>query len=544
MRTLKSKASILFALAGAVIVLWQLLLPGYVLTLDMVFGPNLKGPVFADVAAAIAPLRLLLQLVALLLSVWVIQKLILFILFFVLFYFPLRFYPFENKYGEKYFASIFYAVNPFVYERLLAGQWLVLAAYALLPPFIHFAISFYKGLSWRSAFKMFGWLLLIGVFSLHFLVMGAILLALILLAALAKRRWEFVRKFALSGILFLLISSYWIVPYMVHRPSSRLNTFSEADRVAFQTAGDPKIGTLGNVAVLHGFWGEAYPFWRNQFIIPKDHTASLVGFGIIGVLVLIGLGSGIKDPHKRYTVLFLAASGFVAVVFSSGIGETVFESFNNWIFEHVWFWGGFRDTEKWSGILVYVYAMLGALGVQFLASLKREQLRKVAVGILCAVPLLATYPLLFGLHGQLKPVWYPEAWAQVNEILKQDKDCKAVFLPWHQYYALEMNNRILTANPSQSYFDCEIVSSTDPEIGNITDQNAMDPRYVEIYRAVVLNEIHPEEAVRMLKEQGIKYIIRTPDVAEEDQYSYPLLKAKNLDKVFINPSIDLYSVRL
>jgi len=46
------------------LILWQLLLPGYILTLDMVWG-----------------------------GIWITQKLFLIVLFFLLFYLPYRFFP-------------------------------------------------------------------------------------------------------------------------------------------------------------------------------------------------------------------------------------------------------------------------------------------------------------------------------------------------------------------------------------------------------------------------------------------------------------------
>src|SRR3990172_10911585 len=93
------------------LILWQLLLPGYILTLDMVWGGS-----------------------------WITQKLFLIVLFFLLFYLPVKFFPFEIGEKYKYFAGLFYTINPFVYERFLAGHWLVLLLYAMLPPLTYYII--------------------------------------------------------------------------------------------------------------------------------------------------------------------------------------------------------------------------------------------------------------------------------------------------------------------------------------------------------------------------------------------------------------------
>ena len=189
----------LFALGGTIVLLWQMLLPGYVLTLDMVFGPHAVMPSYAGLSAATFPPAYVIYLLHSVLSGWVIEKLILFLLFFLLLYLPLRFYPFRNIYGEAYFAALLFAVNPFVYERFLAGQWEVLYAYAFLFPFISCLIRFYQNLSWRSVCMAALWLLLIGMFSLHILVMGAIILLIYALIAALRisiaREWQILKTF-------------------------------------------------------------------------------------------------------------------------------------------------------------------------------------------------------------------------------------------------------------------------------------------------------------------------------------------------------------
>src|SRR3989344_2135313 len=82
----------IFAALGACIVLWQMLLPGYIIVLDMVFGPHMVLPSYSGLSVATFPPSYLIYLLHFVLSGWVLEKLILFALFFLLFYLPLRFY--------------------------------------------------------------------------------------------------------------------------------------------------------------------------------------------------------------------------------------------------------------------------------------------------------------------------------------------------------------------------------------------------------------------------------------------------------------------
>ena len=68
-------------------VLWSLLLPGYILTLDMLFTPNMDSTTqlygLSESISARAPLELLIQLVSHVMPSWLLQKVILFLVFFL-----------------------------------------------------------------------------------------------------------------------------------------------------------------------------------------------------------------------------------------------------------------------------------------------------------------------------------------------------------------------------------------------------------------------------------------------------------------------------
>ena len=454
------------------LILWQLLLPGYILTLDMVWG-----------------------------GIWITQKLFLIVLFFLLFYLPYRFFPFEIDSKFKYWAAIFYAINPFVYERFLAGHWLVLLLYALLPPLIYYLIRLFKNFKKYCPYFIFWLLAAVLAFSFYF--------------------DHFIKVIKISN------PEYWQV---------------------FKTASFPIGGSLAKVAMLYGFWGESYP-WANYFIWPKLFIILPV-FALIAGLIILGIRKA-WFQNKRLTVLLLVV-GFLSFVFASGIGEGLFKNFNLWLFENIPFWRVFRDTTKWLGPLAYVYAVFGALGVsaashaffrsdggdaefrkaspasgvlasgQNKRSSLNQTLKKAWLVALFILPLLYTYPMLGGFARQIQPVWYPESWVEVNNILKQDKECKALFLPWHLYYSLSFNNNLVTANPAAKFFNCQIISSQDIEIGEI--ERTAWPDWQD-------------------KAEKIKYIIYTPDLEGADIYDYSFLNSDALEVIYQHKDIILYKIQ-
>ena len=52
------------------------------------------------------------------------------------------------------FAGIFYMINPFTYDRLMAGQYNVLFGYALLPWFAGALLKFLREPDWKKSFAL------------------------------------------------------------------------------------------------------------------------------------------------------------------------------------------------------------------------------------------------------------------------------------------------------------------------------------------------------------------------------------------------------
>ena len=384
-----------------------------------------------------------------------------------------------------------------------------------------------------------------GVVSTHYLMISLILISIVLAINFVKQKFDigFLKKSLLLALGVLILSSYWLIPAFVGSTSTPLATFGPEHWEAFKTAGSGYGGTLGNVLSLHGFWGEHEP-WIERFVLPKDggwvFGISLVIFFSI---IITGIYAGLRDKQLRAKVSFLIFIMFLATVFSCGIGEGFFRNFNLWMFEHVSFWKGFRDSEKWSALLALGYAFLGGLGARFiLLYFQKHEYRRIAFYISIAIPLLYTPMMLFGFAGQLKAVQYPNSWAEVNNVLKQDKNCRALFLPWQQYYSLHFNNEILTANLSRSYFDCDIVQGKNMNLGDVVSQGGNGEEYDVIEREVTNNNTNSDSVIEFLKQKGIKYIVFTDDVIGEDPYRYPFLGSKYLFRVIYSENIYLYRI--
>jgi hypothetical protein len=542
-----------FALALSVLMLWQLLLPGYVILLDWVPGPYLSFS-YTDIGSFVqAPSSLLIYGLGFIFSAWVVQKILLVGLVFSLFFIPLVFYPWRRDSFVPYATSLLAVCNSFVYERLLSGQWRVLVGYVSLFPLFYFLFRWSATRSLRSLLGVFGTLLVTGMWSIHFLALGIVVTAIYLVVQ-AVLLWQerayvtffsLVKQLVMGGFIFLVCNLYWIIPY-AQSETDVLEHFSHDHFAAFETARDEHIGVVGNVLTMRGFWVERHA-WSEQFTLPGSNPWTFYP-AILVLLVLVyfgfrALGNSSEELRQRR---FMAVVFPLSVIFASGISAVFIWQLNYWLLEHVSFWNGFRETHKWAGVVVVVYALLAGRGLYYLKEHWQVSYRTpLLVGLTIVIAVALAPKLFFGLGGQVSSVWYPESWQAVDSILAESSDCKAVFLPWHQYYAVSWNNGQLSGNPGVGAFDCEVISGQNTELGNMKAIGDHIANYSAIETAVTSNAESSKrvgEAIEALRTSGVKYIITTSDLVGRDIYLYPFLTSPELSRIYEDGEIQLYQV--
>ncbi|MFA6410500.1 MAG: hypothetical protein WCW26_02920 [Candidatus Buchananbacteria bacterium] len=540
----------------AILLIWQMFLPGYVLSLDMIFTPKLKILLPAGEFYNSLPLRWLLWLVNIVLPGWLIQKIIIFVLFFSAGFLAYRYLPVPKKNYAPIWAGLFYVVNPFVYERFLAGHWLLLLAYAILPIFIAWLLVFFEKPNWLNILKLVFCLLLIAVFSLHILTMAIMIFSVYSLYQVVNSFFEQRNKLGLRqarGIALVIISlvifsSYWLLPYLLTPTNFAINNFSQSNWEVFKTVGDKNLNPLVNVSALYGFWGEGQ-IWANYFLWPKANFSFWLAlyFSLV-FLVVLGFYASLKNKNYQRTGFF-ALVGLFSFIFACGAGDTIFKNLNLWLFNQLWFWSGFRDSQKWSAWLVLSYAYFGSFGASYFIDYVKKVSKlpvKFFVIMVFLVPTLYTYTVWGGFARQLKPVWYPASWTLANEILNQDQsDFKVLFLPWHQYLSFDFNQRLIIQNPAKDFFDKEIIQGENMEIGSIYSQSDNQP--VQAVENILLSSQSQssQETLSQLAGQGIKYIIFTHDLDSlPGKNQYQPQASQDLAVIFNSKDLTIFEIML
>lgn len=510
----------LYALV-ALAVLLPLFKPGFILTLDMVFTPELRMP---QQVTASWPFHALLHGLNLIIPSDIIQKILLLAVLVLsgigMHRLVRLLQPAQVGWGI-YFASVLFMLNPFTYSRFMAGQYMVLLGYALLPWFARLLLQFMHRPELKNALKLGGLAVLIGIISIHTLAAVSVL-SLAVLGVVAWRYRSKLKAFAMFGAValgvFIVASSYWLVPLAMGQGSTAqtIGSFTAADNAAFGTRGDNPLVRIFHILRLQGFWGEG----TAQFLLPQD-VMLLWGLVALGILALVIFGAVVLWRQSKALAVFFGASMVVAILMAGGLLPLP---------------PGLREPHKMVALLALGYAVFAAFGVDALLRWLRDKSETAYIAgavVILILPLLYMRVMLWGFHGQLVPAKYPAEWTSVNEQLRGDQGGAMLFLPWYLYMHFDFAGRII-ANPAPQFFDKQTLASTDPELGGATASQT-NPRSTAL--TTILANPAPDLAEQLAK-QDIKYILLTKEL-DYQQYDF-LANQPNIEQVTDNDRLTLY----
>lgn len=498
----------------AFVILGPLWLPGYIFTMDMVFAPH--PPIPTEPSASL-PFYFALHYLSYLIPGDVLQKLLLFGILLAAGVGMDRLL--RQVFAEKLSrwaivaASLFYMTSAFVYERLMMGQWAVVAGYALLPFVVTALLRFLQTPTWRRLWWLVGWALLLAIMSIHTLIPAALLGVLIVFSK--WREWrQYLGKLAIGLGTFLILSSYWLVPTLLNTNTIGAALRASGDGQAFATHGG-----IVSLLRLQGMWAEAY----GLFPLPQDVTI-VPGIWQTAIWVVVGIGFVTLWRRRRRLALLsltlIVASCLIALV---GLGDI------------------YREPHKIMVLAALAMAVLGAVGVDTaLRRLERTKPSLVpAAGLLASVvPLFLAAGMLWGFWGQLSVRAYPAEWyALQQQLQKLPNDKPALFVPWHLYQRYSFSPRIV-ANPAPSFFEGRrVIVNNDPEF-TTSQPLRHDPLVSTIDR--LLAEKSPTIATQ-LRQLGVGSIIFAQEPGYEDVEF--LRQASGLEEVFRQGTLTLYVVK-
>jgi hypothetical protein len=352
----------------------------------------------------------------------------------------------------RFFGGIFYAVNPFVYDRLVTGQWYLLLGYALLPWAFAALLRLAEGRR-SAAWRFAAFATAVGVASAHMFALLAVLVLLVTAGVLVRGPQRAIRLIALAAgsALTCAASVYWLLP--APGLDALWRHIGPAQLSLYGTVSDQRWGIEGAVAGLYGYWNDADPIKAHLAAWPLI-TAALIALALWGLL------------HRRHdpiawVIATAAAFGFLLAL---GGRSPVSGALYRTALDHIAMLRSFREPQKGVALLAFGYAYLGGVAAGELGGhIRIREWRRhgfaLAV-VLLLLPLMAGYREFGGLWGNLSTSSYPRSWGEARTLLgREAADSRTLVLPWHAYFALTFAEHRVVGNPAASYFDTPLLVS-------------------------------------------------------------------------------------
>ncbi|MBZ5736875.1 hypothetical protein [Nocardioides mangrovi] len=479
-----------WALALAVLLLGPALAPGYLLTYDMVWVPDLAlrgdflglGTALPRAVPSDAVVAVLDQVVPGML----LQKVVL------LGGLVLGGIGAARLAGPSLLARLVatsvYVWSPFVVERLWIGHWPVLLCWAVLPWVV------LEGVRFRDQGRLgaaLPFLLLAGSLSVNAGLMTA---AAVLAVGLTRR------GAARLVTAVVAANAPWLVAGLLHAGDA---TSSAAGSV-FGLHGDGLPAPLAALT-LGGIWNaDVVPGSRDVIVLPLVYAVALVAAAVAGARPLW------RRLGRRTTGALIAlwVAGYAVALLSWAAPDAL-----GAVAEHVPGGGVLRDGTRFLALCAPLTAALVAAGAVRLAEALAGVPLRVVAGVGAALLPLALMPDAgWGISGELRTASYPGDYAAARATLADDRPGgDLLVLPFSSYRAPAWNHGRPVLDPLPRYLQPDYVVDDRLSVdGRLLAGE--DPRGPEVLAALALPD--PEARAAALGRIGIGLVARETDTPQ------------------------------
>lgn len=414
-------------------------------------------------------------------------------------------------------ATALYVWNPFVAERLQLGAWALLLGYAALPWLVRSALRLRRGSGWP------GFLLAAAGCALTASggVTGLVVAAAVLLWPGAAASW---RSRALPLVGAVLLTAPWVVAGLAHGGAA---TTDPASIPAFAARDEGYGGVLPTLLTLGGVW--------NADVVPaaRGELPSLVLGFLLLTAALVGAALWWRRDHTQ--VAPLALTGLLALVV--GLAGVIAPDAFARVVAAIPGAGLFRDGQRYLAPL----ALLEAIGVGIatgavLALVRRQWLAGVVGGTAMLLPVAALPGLVGG--GDLGVAQYPLDWEPARRVLAADQRL-GDFIPWpfESYRAPRWNDGRPVLDPMPRYFSKPSVVPDELIVGG-KRLAGEDPRAAAIATALraAADPAIAADPTPVLLRQGVRWLVVDREAGGTD----PARVFPQLTQVFSGSTVAVY----
>lgn len=441
---------VLWSLALAVLMLGGALGPGYVLSYDMVWVPDLAvRPDFLGLGSSLpraVPSDLVVALLDEVVPGAVLQRIVLVGALVVAGTGAWRLVPGPSVVA-RLAATTLYVWNPFVAERLGIGHWPLLLTYAALP-WIHRGAR-RLGSEGRGLPGLVLWVALASLSPV-----GGLMASLVAVVGVAASGRSARRATGWTVAAVAALNAPWILAGALHGSAS----VSDPAAVSlFAARGEGVLPVWAAVAGLGGIW--------NAEVVPGSRTSWVAVVSLVVVLAVAAAGVGpLRRLVPRRDRIALAPPAVLGVVVA--LGGAAAPGAVEWLVVHLPGAGLVRDGSRFVGLLAPVLAVLFGLGVSRVAEAVSRREVGLALGtVLVLSPVTLMPDAAAGISGRLAAVGFPDEYAAARAALEESRRAGhsgvVLSLPFTPYRRPGWNDGRRTLDPVGRYFPVDyLVSDT------------------------------------------------------------------------------------
>lgn len=375
--------------------------------------------------------------------------------------------------------------NPFVSERLVIGQWVVVLGLAVLPWAVR---AILRALAHTGSLYAVGLALCVagvgGVNTVAIVALAVIPIAVAAAGVHRSRRSTGVLALAVGATVG--VSAVWALPSLVGAPVA-----AEGGAEAFAPTSDTPLGLWGSLLSGGGFWNTAsHPDPRDVLLIAV--LAALLAMGAVACLA-------VELRRRERGLLAVPVLVGVALVALSALPLTR----GLWSALVAVLPGGgvLRDSQKFLAIWVLIICLgVGVLVDRTLAAVPDALAGPVAVGTIGLVVLLSPQ-LFWGIGGRLDSVRVPEGYRAAATQLSGLPPGEVGLLPWSQYRRYDWNDSRVSLTLGPRIIDQRVLfnDSLPLSTGSVAGESQRAQR-------VTQRIAEGDTPVGALQAEGVRYI--------------------------------------
>jgi hypothetical protein len=455
-----------------------------------------------------------------------------------------------------FFTGLYYCFNPWVLSRVFSGHYPFLFGYGLLPLFyyyIHKSMNFNEesfSIKWKEIFFSSVCLFIVGaIVPIHnwllcyvsWVVVGLTTFIYIFINYADNKLFrikQFIYTYFIVGVLSILLSAYWFLPFLKYYLSASINVVL----TSFKTPWLHENAVFVNVIRLMGYWWS--PFSQELYSPSGSFMDTIIYISsLLPFIILLYYSIFIEKKtvfHWSFTVM-----AFVGIFLNMG------SNFWGESYSYFSFLGFFRDPDKYGALLSFSYAFIMAIFCDNLSKwvvgkfdffdLKTDKaVRLVLIFILIFWIFLANKPVYTGAVSEyLTPFSVPEGYDGVNQWLSNDQtEYRVLWLPAEVYLEFNWSRGEFLGEPA---YWVSGKPSLNPPMA-LGRESSPWSNYALRYVTFMIRNNQTDVLGQLLGLMNVRYVIFRSDVLSPDYGSefLDVLNGSDLDLVSIDEPIYVY----